>query len=315
MSTFRRRHRSSFDLLLCGGSSSVSTVVEEDEGDDDTENDVSQSQSSHASSNHNSILSTPTRTINEKIPLHEDHRQPSSPSRVMSPTSVSSPSTPCAMNDYVDEPSSPVEWYYDNGNCNQDDDEPPPPPPSFVPSFFTATPWMCVFDLDAACGGGDDIRSTFDASQPYDHTSPSVDSLSPGGGRRQQHENWNALLPAVMDLSQWFGAGGQSCNDSRPGSSTLHKQSPTDMMHADAPDDPKLLLPPPLPLSPTSVRHPIVTVTPTMDHYSPSILPTQLFTNFATNCEVETIYYSHPAPDQLSRVCLFALRVMGISFS
>lgn len=337
MSRFRRRHhRSSFDHWLCGGSSSVSTVVEEEEDveSDDTENDVSQqshySQTSSSNQNNNSILSTPTRTTREKVPLHQEYPSTapsptfSSSSRVMSPTSVSSAASMSAAVDvYDDEPSSPVEWYYgvnynqsehDESNIHLDDENesPPPPPPFITPSFFTTTtPWMCVFDLDAACGGDSSSYSSMilDTTEPYQRNSSSNSTLTSGtGSKHQQHENWNALLPTVMDMSQWF-VRDNSCTSSRVHDTidhTIHEQSSclspmvVEREHED--HDPK---PIPLPLSPTSVRQPIMTLTPsqtrTRTEYCPSI-STQLFTNYATDCDIETIYFARPSL-QHSTVC------------
>lgn len=344
MSSFRRRHRSPFDLLLCtGGSSIVSMVLEEEDDeddDDDTENDVSQSHYSQTSSTNNSILSTPVRTTRDKVPQHQDllpvdmnrcvHLSPPPP-RVTSPTSVSSPSA-TAVDVYQDEPPSPVEWYYNHQHHHHneydmhqsisplhyylnDNDadavEPPPPPPLFAPSFFTTTtPWMCVFDLDAACGSDSTDHTTTPldtATEQYRAQHSTVDApMSPPSIRtkqhQQQHEHWNDLLPNVMNFSQWF-TDGTSCDTPSDCSGTAvyaqSPSSPTELDQENEIDDPKSLSNfIQLPLSPTSVRHPI----DTPDDYP--LISTQLFTNYATNSDVETIYFAHSPPlQQQSMVC------------
>lgn len=323
----------------------MSTVLEEDEGEeDDTENDVSYGQQSQTSSANNSILSTPTRTNRHKVPLHQEqtvdvhdgcnyHENCSTaisppPLRVMSPTSVSSPSSSAALDYGNDEPLSLVEW-----NCNQDehdvipnherhllqarsplhyyddDYEPPPPPPLFAPSFFTTTtPWMCVFDLDAACGGGGDSSNPILATTEPHQGSSSV--ASPKSAPQQQHEHWNDLLPTVMDFSQWF-THGNSYNSTTDCRSTIQAQSPgspTEFDHDEYEydhDDPKLLSPLiQLPLSPTSVRQPLFTITTTTTDDYP-LISKQLFTNYATNCDIETIYFTPPPPPPQSMVCFY----------
>jgi hypothetical protein len=248
----------------------------------------------------------------------------SPPSRVVSPTSVSSPSSSAVLNlDGYDEPSSsPIEWYFDKPDEldyqdsnqfrpplhleNDVDEHPPPPPPLLAPSCFTTTtPWMCVFDLDAACGGGDGNDSI---------TSPNGrSSIGP-----QQHEHWNDLLPNVMDFSQWF-THVNSSNTSAPRDChrMIHEQSsrcsPTEFDNDEKDhDDSKLLH---LPLSPTSVRHPIMTLSTRTTAVNDDdddvddfpLVSKQLFTNYATNCDIETIYCTQsPTPVPLieqSMVC------------
>jgi hypothetical protein len=315
----------------------VSTVFEDDDeqDDDDTENDASQSPPSQISSTNNSILSTPTRSKRHKISFHQERVVDdendsgailSPPSRVVSPTSVSSPSSSAVLNlDGYDEPSSsPIEWYCDKSDEldyqdsnqfrsplhfeNDVDEHPLPPPPLLAPSCFTTTtPWMCVFDLDAACGGGDGYSSI---------TSPNGrSSIGP-----QQHEHWNDLLPNVMDFSQWFTHVNRS-NTSAPRDChrMIHEQSspcsPTEFDNDEKDhDDSKLLH---LPLSPTSVRHPIMTLTTTttttttavndLDVDDFPLISKQLFTNYATNCDIETIYCTQSPtlapPHEQAMVC------------
>jgi hypothetical protein len=323
----------------------VSTVLEEDEvEEDDTENDVSYGQQSQTSSANNSILSTPTRSNRQKVPLNQEqtvevhdgcnYSENAStalsppPSRVMSPISVSSPSLSAALDYGNHEPLSPVEWY-----CNQDehdvipnnelqarsplhdyndDYEPPPPPPLFAPSFFTTTtPWMCVFDLDAACGGGDSSNPILDTTEQHQDSS----SVASPKSAPQQHEHWNDLLPTVMDFSQWFTNGNSYTGNATPDCrSIIHAQSPGSPTEFDQDesdhdendhDDPKLLSPlMQLPLSPISVRQPLVAITTaTTDGYP--LISKQLFTNYATNCDIETIYYTPPPAQPQSMVCFY----------
>jgi hypothetical protein len=305
MSSFRRN--GPFDMLLCGMNSvsmtsSLETHIEVDEevedDEDDCNNDVEQDENDNFRNDHscqntssfNSLLATPphsnrTKKLPVLVPVVQNdaydinernrHNILSSsssppPSRVMSPALSTSSSV------YSSEAMSPIQWNLDDDVCDENDhpnDENLllPPPPPFLPSFF-ATPWMCVFDLDAACGGGLDDAVHENQFNP---------TISP----QNYHKDWNQLLP-TMNLPQWFGTDGGS------GCSTIHEQHSNQVMVDEHDLDDcsptfihqPLLPPPALPLSPTSVRHPIILPRTT------STMSTQLFTNFGAENGIEAIY-------------------------
>jgi hypothetical protein len=174
-------------------------------------------------------------------------------SRVMSPLSSESSWSP--------EPRSPVEWSDDYDTvCDRDKPSRLPDPP-FLPSLFS--PWMCVFDLDAACGSG---NAVVDDGDRHHHSMPkSPSSTLP--------KDWNHLLPP-LDLSQWFGRGEKDAIPEAAKSTTSPSGSPA------IPNGAPLLPFRPIPL------------------YPPPALngaPNQFFTDFASDHSIEAIFVPPPS--------------------
>jgi hypothetical protein len=282
--------RGPLDLTLCGGNGNgggVDTTWNKldthMEGDED-ENDRSQNDNGSI----NSLLSTPPRNrhtaksqssqYEEAEECHHDWLSSSSsppPSRVMSPVSSSSVSST-----WSPEPLSPLEWNDDDDLDYENDiiresagpsvmlDVDPPP---FLPSLFS--PWMCVFDLDAACGGGmneiveDHLPNANGNSRP---TLPSPQLALP--------KDWNDLLPPI-DLSQWFG-----------GCRTIHENSTSDQHCASlARNNGVCSIQPTETLPPTS-NFVLPPFRPLPIYPSSNVTPMQCFTNFASDNAIEAIY-------------------------
>ena len=254
--------RGALDRTLCGGGGldpldTHMEVLDEDEPDGSLrpveEDGISE----------NSLLSTPPRhrtklAAREFVEADEDenilYATPPS-SRIMSPHS--------SVSSWSPEPMSPLEWKEDDCQtrdmlASSEADEYSDPPVPFLPSLFS--PWMCVFDLDAACGSGnsrsDDGRNTDPSSPPS-----------------QLPKDWNDLLPP-LDLSQWFGSGTTSTIQEE----SLERSSLTpDELHASPNTS---LLPPfrPVPLYPTRTN----------------VVPHQYFTNFASDHSIEAIFVPSP---------------------
>jgi hypothetical protein len=172
-----------------------------------------------------------------------------SSSRVMSPLSSESSWSP--------EPRSPVEWS-DNGETRRD--------PPFLPSLFS--PWMCVFDLDAACGTANSVLDDRDA-QPY-HRPKSPSASLP--------KDWNHLLPP-LDLSQWFG-GAETTTIREDATSDRSSPPPRDVDSITAP--PKS----------TAVPHGsgLAPFRPVPVYPSPNVTRNHYFTNFASDHSIEAIF-------------------------
>ena len=237
MLRFSGSHRGCFDLSLCGGDSSRLTTHDEELEDELTDSDTGVSSS------------TVTPPRKKPLHLHETCESPP-PLRVMSPSSSISTWSP--------DPLSPLGWNDDRSEGDFEDfkgisspelDEDLP----FIPSHFS--PWMCVFDLDTACGAGahsvDDRTTSYPSRRPTPELQQSP--LLPAFPM-----DWNGLVPTV-DFARWFGAGPKPV----PLSNSV---SAVNQSFRSCPDR----------IRPTPVY--------------PSTIPTQYFTDFASEHPIEAIY-------------------------
>lgn len=173
--------------------------------------------------------------------------------------------------------------------------EPPSQPNDLVedsnfPHFGSVfTPWMCVFDLDAACGvAGTDQSSSDEDRGGSDQQQQSFERSSASSApvpkqplhlQSQQSSKWfddiQAGVPNAMN--QLFG-----CLDPEYGRvMTINEETTVRDSHfSSALPDARLLLRP-IPTNPD-------TTTPSTS--PPPLLPCQYFTNFATEHNIETIY-------------------------
>lgn len=234
------KHRGSLELAFCGGVPSLAThseEEEEDENDDDKENDLLV------------CPSTPPRKCALHSPLHHYQREACDssppPLRMLSPTSSVSTWSP--------EPQSPVGWSDDEYDGHQGAPMQPDSSDDALPSFFS--PWMCVYDLDAACGS---MHNVDDSPQQ---------GVSQHDSEQMFPLDWN-LLPSI-DLPQWFG--GITVTDEPQlaakvagGSCSSSENSLVDSPSRGFPFRPR-------PVYPSSV-------------------PTQYFTDFASDHDIEAIY-------------------------
>lgn len=238
------------ELAFCGSGASLFLATHTEEDED--ENDLV-------------LASTPPRVSRIHSPLHHELLVcDSPPPRVMSPSSSVSTWSP--------EPSSPVGW---NEDCCEEfyDDrhEFKPVEPSrshedapFLPSLFS--PWMCVYDLDAACG------PNVHSAVIHHDTTTSNSSRAPASSQSQQQQpdrlstfptDWNDLIPS-MDLSFWFGDGSGSMPEQ-----PMRKISSENSIVETSSHCANRIRPVPV---------------------YPSSLQTQYFTNFASEHEIEAIY-------------------------
>jgi hypothetical protein len=198
-------------LAFCGGGeteSSLSTLAEVDE-----------------------TLDSRIQPQPQQQPPKLDHYQlcdspPPSPIRVTSPSSLST---------WSPDPTSPIGWNDDDvdDKCGSDcrygststpnsprlvtsDLQGGPPQRRLAPSLFS--PWLCVYDLDAACGSGSYVDSVVDDSFAVSDAPPqALQSPPPRCVVSHPKQNlssmsqqpgpidWNNGRLSSIDLSIWFG--------------------------------------------------------------------------------------------------------------
>jgi hypothetical protein len=245
-------------LAFCGGGeaeSFLSTLAEVDETSDMSIR----------------ILQWPTEQPKES-PKLDHHGMCDSP-----PPSLLRVTSPSSLSTWSPEPISPIGWNDDE--CDSDcryghtpnsprlvtsDLQGGPQQRPLAPSLFS--PWLCVFDLDAACGGGSYADSVVDDSVASDtkaSQSPPRSVLHPKqspSSNKPLAVDWNNGRLPSMDLSVWFG----NRNDT--------KRSPEPDTTAPT-HDPSLA---PKPIRPIPVY--------------PSSRSSQYFSDFASNHGIEAIF-------------------------